>query len=282
MNYAEALLLGLIQGLTEFLPISSSAHLRITSEFLGRDAGAAFTAIIQIGTELAVLTYFFSDIVRIIRRWVQSLPFISADKRVASTDPDVRMGWMIIVGSLPIGVLGLLLESWIDSTFRNLWITVVMLTAFALLLGLADRYGASHKTLTTLTWRDAILYGFAQALALIPGVSRSGGTIMAGRFMGYTRQAAARYSFLLAMPAVFASGLYKAAKALADGNDAGWGPTLVATVVSFLVGYGVIVWFLKLVETKTFTPFVVYRIGLALVVAVCLIAGIIPAVSSLG
>ncbi|MBD3688680.1 undecaprenyl-diphosphate phosphatase [Nanchangia anserum] len=282
MNYGEALLLGLIQGLTEFLPISSSAHLRIASEFLGRDAGAAFTAIIQIGTELAVLVYFFSDIVRIIRSWALSLPIAPARSRVPSNDPDARMGWMIIVGSLPIGLLGLALESWIDSSFRNLWITVVMLIAFALLLGLADRYGSKRKSLEQLSWRDAITFGFAQALALIPGVSRSGGTIMAGRFMGYSRVAAARYSFLLAMPAVFASGLYKAVKALAEGNDAGWGPTLVATVVSFVVGYAVIVWFLRLVETKTFTPFVIYRIVLAFVVAGCLLAGVIPALSSVG
>lgn len=280
MNYGEALFLGLIQGLTEFLPISSSAHLRIASEFLGRDAGAAFTAIIQIGTELAVLTYFLPDIVRIIRKWFAALPV--GPRTVASCDPDARMGWMIIVGSLPIGLLGLALESWIDTSFRNLWITVVMLIAFALLLGLADTYGSKRKTLETLTWADAIIYGFAQALALIPGVSRSGGTIMAGRFLGYSRGAAARYSFLLAMPAVFASGLYKAAKALAEGNDAGWGPTLLATVVAFVVGYAVIVWFLRLVETKTFWPFVIYRIGLALVVAVCLITGLIPAISSLG
>ncbi len=280
MNYGEALLLGLVQGLTEFLPISSSAHLRIVSEFLGHDTGAAFTAIIQIGTELAVLTYFFHDIVRIIARWATSLPFVKPEKRTPSSDPDARMGWMIIVGSLPIGILGLLLEKWIDTTFRNLWITVVMLVVFGVLLGLADKYGSSRKDLDHLTWKDAILYGFAQALALIPGVSRSGGTIMAGRFMGYSRVAAARYSFLLAMPAVFASGLYKAAESLSDGNPAGWGPTLVATVVSFVVGYAVIVWFLRLLETKTFSPFVIYRVCLGVAVAACLLAGVIPAVSS--
>lgn len=276
MNYAEAIFLGIVQGLTEFLPISSSAHLRIASGLLGHDAGAAFTAIIQIGTEAAVLLYFWRDIWRILTRWCRTVVCdAQGEGRLSCADDDVRLGWMIIVGSLPIGILGLALEDWIDSTFRNLWVTVVMLIAFALLLGLADRYGSTRRNLAHMTWRDAVTYGFAQALALIPGVSRSGGTIMAGRFMGYDRVSAARYSFLLAMPAVFASGLYKAAKALTGVNEAGWGPTLVATAVSFGVGYAVIVWFLRLVETKTFTPFVIYRIALAIAVGILLVIGVL-------
>ena len=276
MDWLEALIMGQVQGLTEFLPISSSAHLRVVGELIGAgDPGAGFTAITQIGTETAVLIYFWKDIVRIISRWWMSLPFISKESRVKSSDPDVRMGWMIIVGSLPIAILGLLLESWIDTTFRNLWITVFMLAAFGLLLGWADRVGRRVNTLDKMTWGQAVAFGFAQALALIPGVSRSGGTITAGRLMGFTREAAARYSFLLALPAVFASGFYKAFKAFGDEQAVGWGPTILATLVAFVVGYLVIVWFLKLVTTKSFQPFVIYRLCFAALVAVLLIVGVL-------
>ena len=282
MDWLEALIMGLVQGLTEFLPISSSAHLRVVGELIGAgDPGAGFTAITQIGTETAVLIYFWKDIVRIISRWWMSLPFISKESRIKSSDPDVRMGWMIIVGSLPIAVLGLLLESWIDTTFRNLWITVFMLAAFGLLLGWADRVGRRVNTLDKMTWGQAVAFGFAQALALIPGVSRSGGTITAGRLMGFTREAAARYSFLLALPAVFASGFYKAFKAFGDEQAVGWGPTILATLVAFVVGYLVIVWFLKLVTTKSFQPFVIYRLCFAALIAVLLIFGVLQPVAGL-
>ena len=274
--------MGLVQGLTEFLPISSSAHLRVVGELIGAgDPGAGFTAITQIGTETAVLIYFWKDIVRIISRWWMSLPFISKESRIKSSDPDVRMGWMIIVGSLPIAILGLLLESWIDTTFRNLWITVFMLAAFGLLLGWADRVGRRVNTLDKMTWGQAVAFGFAQALALIPGVSRSGGTITAGRLMGFTREAAARYSFLLALPAVFASGFYKAFKAFGDEQAVGWGPTILATLVAFVVGYLVIVWFLKLVTTKSFEPFVIYRLCFAALVAILLIVGVLQPLAGL-
>ena len=282
MDWLEALIMGLVQGLTEFLPISSSAHLRVVGELIGAgDPGAGFTAITQIGTETAVLIYFWKDIVRIISRWWMSLPFISKESRVKSSDPDVRMGWMIIVGSLPIAVLALLLESWIDTTFRNLWITVFMLAAFGLLLGWADRVGRRVNTLDKMTWGQAVAFGFAQALALIPGVSRSGGTITAGRLMGFTREAAARYSFLLALPAVFASGFYKAFKAFGDEQAVGWGPTILATLVAFVVGYLVIVWFLKLVTTKSFQPFVIYRLCFAALVAILLIVGVLQPLAGL-
>ncbi len=286
MSWFEAVILGLVQGLTEFLPISSSAHLRIVGELTGTaDPGAAFTAITQIGTETAVLLYFWKDIVRIIGRWARSLPIVGPAKRVPSSDPDARMGWMIIVGSLPIGILGLKLEDSIDTTFRNLWVTVTMLAVFGLLLGLADRYGRRVKTLDRMSWGDAILYGLAQALALVPGVSRSGGTITMGRALGYTREAAARYSFLLAMPAVFASGLYKAARAVTGGDPVAPGPTVLATLLAFVVGYLVIVWFLKVVSTGSFAPFVWYRLGLAALVAALLLVGILqpaPAAAAAG
>lgn len=280
MDWLNALILGLVQGLTEFLPVSSSAHLRFVGELIGNeDPGAAFTAITQIGTETAVLIYFWKDIVRILRSWWMAMPWINAERRLPSSDPDARMGWMIIAGSIPIGFLGLFLEDWIDTSFRNLWITVFMLAFFGLILGWADHIGKSDKQLTQLSWRDAILYGFAQAMALIPGVSRSGGTITAGRLMGYTRESAARYSFLLAMPAVFISGLYKVYKVATGGNHIDVGPTVLATVVAFVVGYLVIVWFLKLISNHSFLPFVYYRVGIAAVIAVCLLTGVVPAVS---
>ena len=274
VNTIEAIIMGLVQGLTEFLPISSSAHLRILGALFGDDPGAAFTAITQIGTESAVLIYFWKDISRIVCKWFQA--FAPTRSGVTQSDPDVRMGWMIIVGSLPIGILGLLGQDWIEKEFRNMWITVAMLIVFALFLGAADRWGKKEKTLDHLSWVQAIVYGFAQALALVPGVSRSGGTITAGRLMGFTRVAAARYSFLLAMPAVFASGFYEAAKSVGN-NPTGWGPTILATIVAFAVGYAVIVWFMRLLETKTFTPFVIYRLVLGTAVGVALAAGALSA-----
>ena len=284
MDWLQALIMGLVQGLTEFLPVSSSAHLRFVGELIGAgDPGAGFTAITQIGTETAVLLYFRKDIWRILKSWWFSLPFWGPAKRTPSGDPDARLGWMIIIGTIPIGVLGILFEGWIDTNFRNLWITVFMLAAFGLLLGWADAVGKRVNTLDDMTWKQGVGFGFAQALALIPGVSRSGGTITAGRLMGFTREAAARYSFLLALPAVYASGFYKLFKAV-GGSEPGVGafPTLLATVVAFAVGYVVIVWFLKLVSTYSFRPFVIYRLVLAALIAVLLLTHVIPAVPGVG
>lgn len=283
MDWLEALIMGLVQGLTEFLPISSSAHLRFVGELIGAgDPGAGFTAITQIGTETAVLLYFRKDIALILKSWWRSLPFISSSKRLTLKDPHARLGWMIIVGTIPIGILGIILEPVIDQNFRNLWITVVMLVVFGLLLGWADAVGPKVNTLETMNWGQAIGYGFAQALALVPGVSRSGGTITAGRLMGFKREDAARYSFLLALPAVYTSGFYKLFKAFGDDHAVGFVPTLIATVVAFAVGYVVIIWFLKIVSTYSFKPFVIYRLVFAALIAVLLLAGVIPAVSVAG
>jgi undecaprenyl-diphosphatase len=269
VGWFEAALLGLVQGLTEFLPISSSAHLRIVGDLAGwPDPGAAFTAIIQIGTELAVLLYFRRDIVRIIRAWVASL-----GSRGRSADPDARMGWLIIVGSIPIVVLGLLLQDQIETTFRDLRIVAIALVLFSLILYAADRISSGRRELQDLTVRHGLVYGAAQALALIPGVSRSGGTITAGRFLGYSREAAARYSFLLAIPAVLGSGLYQVQQSL--GGDIAWGPTLLATVIAFLVGYAVIAWLLRYLAHGSFTPFVVYRVALGLVLLVLVSTGVL-------
>lgn len=274
MNWIEAAILGLVQGLTEFLPISSSAHLRVVGEILpnAQDPGAAFTAITQLGTETAVIVYFWRDIVRIVTSWFGSLT-----GRVARNDPDARMGWLVIIGTVPIVILGLLFQEQIESTFRSLWLVATMLVVFGLLLAVADAVGRQKLTLDRLTYRHGILYGLAQALALIPGVSRSGGTITAGLLMGYTREAAARYSFLLAIPAVFGSGLYQLLKSA--GSPGPYGPleTLLATVIAMVVGYVIIGWFLKFVSTRSYGLFVWYRILLGLVLYVLLGFNVISA-----
>lgn len=271
VGWFEAVILGLIQGLTEFLPISSSAHLRILGPMLpsGLDPGAAFTAITQLGTELAVLVYFRHDIARIFLAWCGSF------KRNAPMDPDARMGWLVIVGTLPIGVLGLLFQDMIETYLRNLYLTAIMLIVFGLILGFADKAGKRQTELRDMTWRDGIVFGFAQALALIPGVSRSGGTITAGLLMGYTREAAARYSFLLAVPAVFASGFYQLYKSWGVAGPVSPANTALATFIAFFVGYAVIVWFLKIVSTRGYGLFVVYRVVLGVVVLALLAAGVL-------
>lgn len=272
MGWGEAAFLGLIQGLTEFLPVSSSAHLRIIGPLLpsGGDPGAAFTAITQIGTEAAVLLYFRQDIARIFMAWMASL-----GQRGQALSADARMGWLVILGTLPIAILGLLFKNAIEGSLRNLYITASMLIAFALVLAWADRAGRKERTLERLSWRDGILFGFAQAMALIPGVSRSGGTITMGLILGYTREAAARYSFLLAVPAVLLSGFYQLYKTWGVPSTVGAGQTLLATVIAFFVGYAVIVGFLKLVSTRSYMPFVYYRVALGLVVFALLGAGVL-------
>ncbi|SMQ65091.1 Undecaprenyl-diphosphatase [Devosia lucknowensis] len=261
-SWLDAAILGLVQGLTEFLPISSSAHLRVLGEFLpsGADPGAAFTAITQIGTELAVVVYFRHDILRIASAWINRTLLRNTNGEAA----DARMGWLIILGSLPIIILGLLFKDAIETGLRNLYITATALIVFGIILGIADRVGAKVRPLEKLTWTHGLLFGLAQAMALIPGVSRSGGTITAGLLMGYTREAAARYSFLLAIPAVFGSGFYQLFKSMGEVNPVGWGETFLATVVAFFVGYVVIVFFLKLISTRSYMPFVWYRVVVGL------------------
>ena len=337
MGWIEALVLGAVEGLTEFLPISSSAHQLLAGQLLfgGHDPGAAFTAVNQIGAETAVLIYFFRDIVRIVKAW-----FLSLIGKVPRSDPDARLGWFVIVGSIPIAVLGLLFQDAITTTLRNLWITVAMLFLVGIVLWLADVHAARvaktvqaakaaatprvaaarqvteaaeaaepaakprrvrddttaeiaaavqvaqaaaapvagkpvGKTLDRMTWRDAIIYGLCQAAALIPGVSRSGATISGGLFMGYDRPSAARYSFLLSLPAIYASGFFEARHI---GSEAiAWGPMIGSTVVAFVVAFAVIAWLLRFVSTHTFRGFAVYRVLLAAVVAGLLITGVVAA-----
>ena len=274
----EAMFLGALQGLTEFLPISSSAHIRIAGELFGTttDPGARFTAITQIGTELAVLIFFRHDIKQIISAWFRQ---ITKRPTLSSTEKsDARMGWLIIVGSLPIAALGYLGQDVIRNDFRSLWLIASTLIIFGVILGIADKYGKSNRDLSNLSVRDGLLYGFAQSLALVPGVSRSGATIAMGRFLGYSRTAALRYSFLLALPAVFGSGFYELKGAIEQGSYTATftiAETLLATGIAFVIGYAVIAWLLKFVSTKSFAPFIIYRIALGSLLLVLLATGVI-------
>ena len=279
MNFFQAIFLGLVQALTEYLPVSSSAHIRIIGDLmLGSDPGAAFTAIIQIGTELAVILYFRHDIIRILGAWFGSL-FGKEGKdfksRMGAHNPDTQMGWFIILGTMPILIAGLLFKHAIEGSLRNLWITVTVLALFGVLLWVVDARSKQVKTMKEMTWKDALIFGIGQMLALIPGVSRSGGTITFGRAMGYTREAAVRVSFLMAIPAVFGAGILEAVSAVKDvaagdaGMFPGWGPTIAAAIVAFVVGYVVIIGFLKFVSTFSYKAFAIYRIGLAIVWHCC-------------
>jgi len=274
MGYLEAILLGVVQGLTEFLPISSSAHLRIVPALFGwQDPGAAFTAVIQLGTTAAVVLYFARDLARIAVAWVRSLT-----RPELRGTLDARLGWYIGLGTIPIAVLGLLFKDQVETGARNLWIVATALIFAGLILEVADRIAGhtNRRQLDQLTLRDGLLVGTAQALALIPGVSRSGATITAGLFLGLTRQTAARFSFLLSTPAIVLSALFEARK-IGDGSGAGVGPTLVATVAAFVVGYAAIAWLLRYISNHTFLPFVIYRVALGILLLVLLTTGTLSA-----
>ena len=276
MNIFTAVILGLVQGLTEFLPISSSAHVQIATQLLGLGAMpkpqlTAFIATIQLGTEAAVLIYFFKDIVRIVKTW-----FGSIFNRTVVTEEkkrDLKLGWLIIVGSLPVVFVGLVFKHAIENQLRNLWIIATMLIVFGLVLAIADRFAKQTKSIDKITVRDGLLYGAAQALSVIPGVSRSGGTISMGLLLGYSRQAAARYSFLLAIPAVLASGLLEFATSVGDLNSADLIATAVATLVSFAVGFSVIVVLLRYLSRGSFMPFVIWRVVVGVAIFAMLVNG---------
>ncbi len=276
MSWLQALVLGLVQGLTEFLPISSSGHLRIVSEiFFGDDAGAAFTAVTQLGTEAAVLIYFARDIGHLVVTWFRG--FRSAQVRAT---PEYRIAWLVIIGTIPIGVLGFLFEDRIQTSGRNLWIIGSTLIVFGLVLAAAERYGKQRRPLQQLTVTDGVVMGLAQAMALVPGVSRSGGTISAGLFLGLTRPTAVRYSFLLAIPAVIAAGLFQIPDVFAVGGP-GLQPSVaqmvVATLIAAVVGYAAIAWLLRYVERHSVYLFVWYRLALGILVLALLATGTISA-----
>ena len=277
MTWIEAIVLGIVQGLTEFLPISSSAHLRITSAiFFGRDAGASFTAVTQLGTEAAVLIYFFKDIWRIIRTW-----FLGLMDRSVRSSLDYRMGWYVIIGTIPIGVFGLLFKDQIQTVARNLYLISFTLIFFALVLAFAEYWGRQTRTLENFRMRDGVVMGFAQAMALIPGVSRSGGTLTFGLLLNLTRETAARYSFLLAIPAVVLSGVFSLGDVFQPAEPGTAAPSgaqmVVATLIAFVIGYAAIAWLLRYVAHHTLYLFVLYRVALGTLVLSLLLTGTITA-----
>lgn len=280
MSWLQVVVLSVLQGLTEFLPVSSSGHLRIFSTwFFGEDAGASFTAVVQLGTEAAVLVFFFKDIVRILIAWFRGV-FDSARR----DDPDYRLGWYVIIGSIPIALIGFFGKDFIRDAARNLWITAIVLIVFSFVFLLAEKLGRQDrpvepKSLEGLKMKDAVIMGLAQCLALIPGVSRSGGTISAGMFLNMSREAAARFSFLLAIPAVLASGLFSLPDAFdpAAGQSASGAQLLVGTLIAFVIGYAAIAWFLRFVEKHSLAWFAGYRMLLGLLVMGLLATGTIPA-----
>ncbi len=275
MTLFEALVLGLIQGLTEFLPISSSAHVQIAQELMGissltKPQLTAFIATIQIGTEIAVLVYFAKTIAEILRSWFQN-----AFKPIASQPSESKLGWFVILGSLPVVGLGLAFQDQVESDVRQLWVIGIMLILFGIALGLSDHFGRREKEVKDLDLKSGLVFGFGQALALIPGVSRSGGTITVGRMMGFTREAAARYSFLLAIPAVLASGIYQFLKSYQDLPADLLLGTAFATLVSGITGYLVIAWLLKYLVRGSFMPFVIWRVAVGSLLLIGLSLGAI-------
>jgi undecaprenyl-diphosphatase len=268
----EAIVLGIVQGLTEFLPVSSSGHLRIVPALFGwDDPGTAFTAVVQLGTMLAVVIYFWKDLWRITITWCRSL----FDHNLRS-NPDAKMGWYLIVATIPIGVLGLLFKDQIETGARNLWLIATTLIVMGLVLLAAEKVGTRTKHEADLDARDGVTIGVAQALALIPGVSRSGSTISAGLFLGYDRETAARFSFLLSIPAVVLSGLFSL-KDVGAGDGPGLPATLIATVLAFVVGYAAIAWLLRWLTSHSTIVFVVYRVALGLLLFGLLAGNVISA-----
>ena len=275
MTFFEAIVLGLIQGLTEFLPISSSAHVQIAQELMGLSALTkpqltAFIATIQIGTELAVVIYFFKTILEILGSW-----FRTGFRRWSLQEQNAKLGWLIIIGTLPIAILGLAFRDLVENDVRQLWVIGITLIVFGLLLGLADVLGKKRKAISDLNLKSGLAFGFGQALALVPGVSRSGGSITVGLMLGFSRETAARYSFLLAIPAVLAAGFYQFVESFGQLPDDLLLGTIVATVVSFVSGYAVIAWLLKYLEKGSFLPFVIWRVGVGSLLLIALSLGAI-------
>jgi undecaprenyl-diphosphatase len=275
VSWLQVVVLSVVQGLTEFLPVSSSGHLAIVSQlFFSDDAGASFTAVIQIGTELAVLIYFARDIVRIVKAWFGGL----FDK--ARRTPDYWLGWWVILGSVPIGAAGLIFKHYIRGDVRNLWIIATALIVFSAVIAAAEYFGKQTRVIEQFTWRDSLIIGSVQCLALIPGVSRSGATISAGLFLGQKREAAARFGFLLAIPAVLASGLFSLPDAFhpeGAGMSASGLQLLVGTVIAFVIGYAAVAWFLKFLVNHSMYWFVGYRVIVGVVVLILLGTGTMAA-----
>ena len=272
MSWLQVVVLSLVQGLTEFLPVSSSAHLAIVSRvFFDGDAGASFTAVSQLGTEAAVVVYFARDIARIVKAWFNGL-FVRAHRNNA----DYRLGWYVIIGTIPIGVLGFVFKDVIRSQARNLWVIATAMLVFSAVIAVAEYYGRQNRHVGQLTWRDGLIVGIAQCLALVPGVSRSGATISAGLFLGLDRSLAARFGFLLAIPAVLASGLFSLPDAfhpVSEGMSATGAQLVVSVVIAFGVGLAAVAWLLRFLTHHAMYWFVGYRVMLALAVMALLVTG---------
>ena len=278
MNWLHAVILGIVEGITEFLPVSSTGHLNIVEKLLGYDINTvgmtAFTAVIQIGAILAAIVYFWSDIVRIVRAW-----FTGLARREARQDPDYTLGWGIILGSLPVAVVGLALKDFIEVTARSLWVIAGALILWSAVMWLADRRTNLSKGMRQVRITDALVIGCFQALApVLPGISRSGATISAGLLLRFDRVTSTRLSFFMGIPALVAAGLLEAVvEADHISTTVGWGPTLIATVVSGLVAYATIAWLLRFVSSNRFTGFLVYRVGLGAVIIALVASGLVAA-----
>ncbi|HYO05032.1 MAG TPA: undecaprenyl-diphosphate phosphatase [Mycobacterium sp.] len=275
MSWLQVVVLSVVQGLTEFLPVSSSAHLAIVSQlFFADDAGASFTAVSQLGTELAVLIYFARDIGRILVAWLAGL------RDPSRRTSDYWLGWWVIIGTIPIGAAGLIFKQYIRDDVRNLWIIATALIVFSAVIAAAEYFGRQNRPIERFTWKDSVVIGLSQCLALIPGVSRSGATISAGLFMGQEREAAARFGFLLAIPAVLASGLYSLPDAFhPDGRGmSASGPQLaVSVVIAFVIGLAAVSWFLRFLVRHGMYWFVGYRVILGVTLLILLGTGVVAA-----
>jgi len=276
MSWLQVVVLSIVQGLTEFLPISSSSHLAIVSRvFFTGDAGASFTAVSQLGTEAAVILYFARDIGRILKAWFNGL-FVKAHR----DNLDYRLGWYVIIGTLPIVVLGVAFKEVIRGEVRNLWVIATAMLVFSAVIAAAEYFGKQTRHIEQLTWRDGVLVGIAQCLALVPGVSRSGSTISAGLFLGLDRELSARFGFLLGIPAVVASGLFSLPDAfhpVTEGMSATGAQLLVSVAIAFVVGFAAVSWLLRFVAHHVMYWFVGYRVVLALVVMALLGTGVVAA-----
>jgi undecaprenyl-diphosphatase len=279
MSWSQVIVLAVVQGLTEFLPVSSSGHLAIVSRiFFAGDAGASFTAVTQLGTEAAVLAYFARDIVRIVKAWLNGLVVTQALPKHRTSD--YRLGWYVIIGTIPICILGVVFTDEIRSGVRDLWVVATALVMFSAVIAAAEYFGRQSRHIDQLTWRDAVVVGFAQTLALVPGVSRSGATISAGLFLGLERELAARFGFLLAIPAVFASGLFSlpdAFQPVREGMSATGPQLLVATVIAFVIGLAAVAWFLRFLVAHSMYWFVGYRVAVGAGVLTLLATGVVAA-----
>jgi undecaprenyl-diphosphatase len=277
MDLLQAVIFGIIEGVTEFLPVSSTGHLTIAEKLMGFSINdpdiTAFTAIIQAGAVLATVIYFWKDIVRIAKAWFSGL-LRPTDRKT----PDYRFGWAVIIGSIPIGIAGLLFKDQIETTLRSLWYVAIALLLWSGVMWFADRIASQARHEKDTTWKDTLIIGVVQCLALIPGVSRSGATMSAGLLRGFDRVTVTKLSFFLSIPALLAAGAMQAISEFGNiSNGVGWGPTIVATIVSFIVAYASVAWLLKFIARHTYSVFIVYRVVLAAVLIVLLTTGAISA-----